>query len=63
VVRLHVLITKTGELRQIEVVEGDPRLVPYALDAVKQWQYGPCLINSVPIEVNTEVDIHFTLNQ
>ncbi len=62
-VRLRAVITETGELRNIEVLEGDPLLVPAALTAVRQWRYAPCLMNSEPLEVVTPIDVHFSLNQ
>jgi protein TonB len=63
VVSFNVTITKTGEVRNIEVLKGDPLLVPAALEAVKQWHYTPVLLNSEPVEVRTQIDISFTLNQ
>jgi len=32
-----------------------------ALDAVKQWRYKPTMLNGVPVEVVTTVDVNFTL--
>lgn len=62
-VKLRAVIAKTGELRNIEVLEGDPLLVPAALTAVRQWRYAPCLMNSEPLEVVTPIDVNFNLNQ
>ena len=63
VVELHALITKTGEVRDIVVVRGDPPLAPAALDAVKQWRHAPAILNSEPVEVRTTIDVNFTLSQ
>ena len=63
-IHLNVLITKTGEPRIIEVLKGgDLKLIGAALKAVDQWRYTPCLLNSEPVEVKTQIDINFTLNQ
>jgi protein TonB len=63
-IHLQVLITKTGEPQIIEVLKGgDPQLIAAALEAVKQWRYSPCLLNSEPVEIRTQIDINFTLNQ
>ena len=63
-IHLNVLITKTGEPRILEVLNGgDPQLIAAALNAVEQWRYSPCLLNSEPVEVKTQIDINFTLNQ
>jgi protein TonB len=38
-------------------------LVNAALEAVKQWQYKPTLLNGDPVEVITTIDVNFTLSQ
>ena len=63
IVRLRVVVTKIGELRDIEVLQGDPLLSPAAVDAVKQWRYAPCVLNSTPVDFITTIDVDFTLNQ
>ena len=35
-----------------------------AMDAVSQWQYSPdILLNGEPVEIQTEVDVNFTLTK
>jgi protein TonB len=58
-VRLRAIIAKTGELRDIQVIQGDPLLIPAALKAVKQWRYEPTLLNSEPVEVITDIHLSF----
>jgi protein TonB len=58
-VRLRATITKTGELRDIQVLQVDPLLIPAALKAVKQWRYEPTLLNSEPVEVITDIKLSF----
>jgi protein TonB len=62
-VRLLVVIAKTGELGDIEVLQGNSLLVPAALEAVKHWRYVPCMLNSEPVEIKTTLDIDFNLSQ
>ena len=62
-VRLGILITKTGEVRYLRVISGNPALIPTAVEAVRQWRYGPCRLNSELVERKTTVDISFTLHQ
>ena len=62
-VTLRTVITKTGELRDIEVVNGDPLLVPAALNAAKQWRYTPCIVNSEAVEERISFNINFNLSQ
>jgi TonB family protein len=61
-VRLHVIVAKDGTVEQIEVASGHPLLQQAALDAVRQWRYHPTLLNGEPVEVDTTVDLIFSLN-
>jgi protein TonB len=62
-VRLHALISKDGSVQQLEVISGHPLLVQAALDAVRQWRYQPTTLNGEPVEVDTTIDVIFSLNQ
>lgn len=62
-VKLHAIIGKTGAVEQLQVVSGHPLLVQAALDAVRQWRYQPTLLNGEPVEVDTEIDVIFSLAQ
>ncbi len=62
-VRLHAIISKDGTIQQLEVVSGHPLLQQAALDAVRQWRYQPTLLNGDPVEVDTTIDVIFSLNQ
>ena len=62
IVRFRVVITKTGELRNFELLQGDP-LLPAALSAAKQWRYTPCLFNGEAVEVKTVLDLSFNLSR
>jgi len=62
-VRLHAIIAKDGTVQQLEVLSGHPLLVQAALDAVRQWRDQPTLLNGEPVEVDTTVDVIFSLNQ
>src|SRR4030088_884204 len=62
-VRLHAIIGKDGSVQQLEVLNGHPLLQQAALDAVRQWRYQPTLLNGDPVEVDTTIDVIFSLNQ
>jgi periplasmic protein TonB len=62
-VRLEAVISKDGTIENLTVVSGHPLLIQAALEAVKQWRYQPTLLNGVPVEVVTTVDVNFTLGQ
>src|SRR5206468_6225801 len=61
VVKFRILITKTGDVGEVNLVSGEPLLVPAAIKAVKQFRYAPCRIEGEPVEVKTQIDISFTL--
>jgi protein TonB len=63
VVHLTAIIGKDGSIQSLEVVSGHPLLVQAAMDAVKQWEYKPTLLNGNPVEVVTQIDVNFTLSQ
>jgi TonB family protein len=62
VVILNVKISKTGDVEDIQLSSGHPMLAPAAITAVKQWKYKPYLLNGEPIEVDTQVQVNFTLS-
>jgi periplasmic protein TonB len=62
-VRLHAIISKSGSVESLEVLSGHPLLVRAAMDAVQQWKYKPTLLNGDPVEVDTTIDVIFSLNQ
>jgi TonB family protein len=59
---LHAIISKQGTIESLNVVSGPAMLQAAAVDAVKQWRYTPYLINGAPTEVDTTININFTLN-
>jgi len=62
-VQLQAVIGTDGTVKNLTVLKGDPLLAQAALDAVKQWVYKPTLLNGAPVEVQTTIDVNFTLSQ
>jgi protein TonB len=60
-VRLEAVISKNGAIEELKVVSGHPLLIQSAQAAVLQWRYEPTLLNGVPVEVITTIDVNFTL--
>jgi protein TonB len=58
---LQATISKQGTIEDLKVVSGPPMLQQAALDAVRQWRYRPYLLNNEPVEVETSVQVIFTL--
>ena len=59
---LQAEIGKDGAIQNLHLVSGHPMLAPAAIEAVKQWKYKPYLLNGEPVEVETQVQVNFTLS-
>src|SRR5271157_3145151 len=59
---LQALIGKDGTIQNLHVVSGHPMLTSSALEAVKQWRYKPYYLNNEPVEVETTINVVFTLS-
>jgi TonB family protein len=60
VVTIEATIGSDGKVTDAKVVRSIPMLDQAALDAVRQWEYTPTLLNGVPVPVLTTVNITFT---
>ncbi len=63
IVRLEAVISRSGLIESLQVMSGHPLLTQAALDAVRQWVYQPTLLNTVPVEVLTQIDVNFKLSE
>jgi TonB family protein len=63
VVHLAAVIGKDGTIMELHSLGGPALLIQAAMDAVKQWVYRPTLLNGQPVQVETTIDINFTLAQ
>jgi periplasmic protein TonB len=59
---LQAIIGKDGRIENLRAISGNPLLVKAALDAVQQWRYHPYLLNSEPVEVETQITVRFTVS-
>jgi TonB family protein len=59
---LHVIISQDGTVQKLDAVSGPENLRQSALDAVKQWKYRPAMLNGQPVEVETTVNVIFSLD-
>jgi TonB family protein len=61
-VLMRAVISVQGSLLGLSVINTvDPELAKAAMDAVRQWQYAPTLLNGVPVEVATTISVNFRL--
>ena len=61
-VRLRAVVARDGKIKEIQIVSGPPLLQKAALDACLKWVYEPTLLNGEPVEVETTIDVVFSLN-
>jgi TonB family protein len=60
VVTIEAIIGPTGKIEDARVVRSIPLLDQAALDAVRQWEYRPTLLNGAPVPVVITVAVNFT---
>ena len=61
VVIIEATIGPSGKVQDARVLRSIPLLDQAALDAVRQWEYSPTLLNGVPVPVIMSVTVNFTL--
>ncbi|HEX8810860.1 MAG TPA: energy transducer TonB, partial [Terracidiphilus sp.] len=60
---LQATISKTGTIENLRVIDGPVMLRQAAINAVQQWRYRPYLLNGDPVEVETAINVNFTLGR
>jgi periplasmic protein TonB len=61
IVVLQATISTSGEIKDLRVLSGPPMLQQAAKDAVRSWHYKPYLLNGTPIEIETTINVVFSL--
>ena len=61
VVILEAVLDVSGRVSEVRVLRSIPLLDQAAIDAVRQWQYTPTLLNGVPVPVIMTVTVTFTM--
>lgn len=62
-VTLNARINKQGDVVHLKPVSGDPLLVQAAANAVWQWKYRPYVVDGRPVEVETQIQVNFSLTR
>jgi protein TonB len=60
-VLLLATISKDGDITKVKLLKGESVLAEAAIEAVKQWKYKPYLLDSQPMEIQTQITVNFTL--
>lgn len=63
IVIIEATINETGAVTNARILRSVPLLDQSALDAVRQWQFTPSLLNGAPVPVIMTVTVNFTLRQ
>jgi TonB family protein len=58
---LNAVISKTGEITNLQVTSGPESLRQSAIDAVRTWQYKPYILNGEPTAVETTINVTYNL--
>ena len=61
VVILEVVIGPDGRVDRVAVLRAIPLLDQAAMDAVKEWEFTPTLLNGAPVPVIMTVTVNFSL--
>jgi TonB family protein len=54
-------ISKTGDITDLELLDGPIELAGSAVTAVRQWKYKPFLLMGQPVAVETEIRVNYQL--
>lgn len=60
---LDGVIGTDGHFKKLQVLAGPPMLQKAALDAAEQWVYTPYLVDGQPVEVETDINVVFSLSR
>lgn len=60
-VKFNALLAANGTVLSVEVLSGHPLLVGAATEAVGKWTYRPTIVDGHPVQVETDVEVVFSL--
>ncbi|HEY3973758.1 MAG TPA: energy transducer TonB [Candidatus Sulfotelmatobacter sp.] len=60
-VTMQAEINRTGDVMDIEALDGPLELVVSAVNAVRQWKYRPYLLLGEPVMVETQIQVNYQL--
>jgi Gram-negative bacterial TonB protein C-terminal len=60
-VQLSVIVGRDGTVLDARPVKGAGEVFPAAIEAVKRWKYRPILLNGLPVEVQSTVELQLAL--
>lgn len=61
IVRLKLLISEDGAVREVKLISGERALGDAAIEAARQWRYRPTVVDDKPVNVYTTATVEFRL--
>jgi protein TonB len=61
-VLLRALVSKSGDIQDLQVLKGPTMLAEAARDAVKQWRFKPYYQDGQPVETEAQIRVNFTIS-
>ncbi len=61
-VSLRALISRDGNIQELQILSGPGILATAAREAVKQWHFKPYLQNGQPVETQARITVNFTIS-
>jgi TonB family protein len=58
---LHLVVARNGTVKQLDVVQGDRVLARAAVEGVRKWKFRPTVVDGKTVEVESEIQVDFTL--
>ena len=58
---MDAVIDRTGVVKDLSARTGHPLLAESALETLRRWRYRPTTINGISVEVQTEIEVTFTM--
>ena len=58
---LDAIVDRDGTIMEVSVRTGHPLLAESAIETVRLWRYRPTTVNGIPVEVQTDMEVKFTL--
>jgi TonB family protein len=60
---VKAVISRSGTVEEVHVIEGDPLLRKAAAEAIYKWRFRPYLVNGQPVKVATTITVDFKPNR
>jgi hypothetical protein len=60
-IELRTIVDQAGAVEIVQLVSGPPILAPAAINAVREWRYGPTTLNGRAVQSVEDISVVFRL--